>query len=691
MFGLTHMKKKKCKQLAGNMATLAHYDQNKELVLTTDASPIGLGACLSHRVKEGSKTRLRAIAFASRSLTNAEKNYAQFEREGLAVVWAIKYFRQFLYGRHFYLQTDCSALKSVFGPKYDMGCGAMNRVKRWCVELMEYDFTAQHIKGVKNLICDGLSSLPQPSPDSLSMEDSGNGIKGKTTMEFAQMSHSATALCLAVLPVHSVGSINSQMSEESAHFARQRRFPLTAAEVAKATREDALYGRVLNAVKSGVFDQTEKAMLPFFSIRDSLSIDGGCLLFGNRIVIPTCQQQRLLFEMHLTHFGVVKMKSLAREYIWWPGINKQIEVVAQKCGSCAKFKRKPPQTPLTHWPWATSPMERLHVDFAEYKGMHLLIVIDAYSKYLWTCVMGHDTTTPRLLRQLDSIFADRGLPTTIVSDNDPQFTAQLFKDHMKSKGIKHVLTPPYHPASNGLAEVAVGIVKNALRKMEASASPALLQDAITTILFHYRMTQNTTTSRTPFELMDSNKVVTPLSLLRPSLQRKNENLQQQRVSRDSVTSRSLRRFDVGENVLVYNKLSKINEIGKITKICGKNCYDVDIHDRVKLVSADDIQKCNNHVESEVVVDSVSDPNVGNVRDNYNSMHSLSGTDADEEFDSSDSDDSNKYVTRKKRYVIPHRRHQEKPKCKSKEVDRLKDSLSHKESVISKTRSGRINH
>ena len=102
---------------------------------------------------------------------------------------------------------------------------------------------------------------------------------------------------------------------------------------------------------------------------------------------------------------------------------------------------------------------------------------------------------------------------------------------MKAIGIKHTLTPPYHPASNGLAEVAVGIVKGGLKKMEASASPALLQDAVTTMLFFYRMTPNTTTCRTPFELMDSNKVVTPLSLLRPSVQRSNEHLQQQRIQR----------------------------------------------------------------------------------------------------------------------------------------------------------------
>ena len=82
----------KCKKLAGNMGTLAHFDESKELVLTTDASPVGLGACLSHRIAEGGKSFLRPIAYASRSLSQAERNYAQIEHEGLAVHWAVKYF-----------------------------------------------------------------------------------------------------------------------------------------------------------------------------------------------------------------------------------------------------------------------------------------------------------------------------------------------------------------------------------------------------------------------------------------------------------------------------------------------------------------------------------------------------------------------------------------------------------------------
>ncbi|CAL4225020.1 unnamed protein product, partial [Meganyctiphanes norvegica] len=195
----------RCKRLAGNMATLGHFDETKEIVLTTDASPVGLGACLSHRIVEGNKSYLQPIAYASRSLTSAEMNYAQIEREGLAVVWAVKYFRQYLYCRHFTLQTDCSALIKIFGPKNDLGGCAIGRMSRWCVDLMEYEFTAVHINGDKNKVCDGLSRLPQPSPDNLLINDSGSGLPGRTTAEFANLTVADTPTsivqCLSALPV----------------------------------------------------------------------------------------------------------------------------------------------------------------------------------------------------------------------------------------------------------------------------------------------------------------------------------------------------------------------------------------------------------------------------------------------------------------------------------------------------------
>ena len=130
-------------------------------MLTTDASPYGVGACLSHRVTgQDGKAKLHPIAYASASLKPSEKGYAQIDREGLAIYWAVQYFRQYLWCQEFELHTDCSALVKIFRPKNDLGGCATGRLNRWAAQLMEYSFTVKHIKGSSNCTADSLSRLP---------------------------------------------------------------------------------------------------------------------------------------------------------------------------------------------------------------------------------------------------------------------------------------------------------------------------------------------------------------------------------------------------------------------------------------------------------------------------------------------------------------------------------------------------
>ena len=100
----------------------------------------------------------------------------------------------------------------------------------------------------------------------------------------------------------------------------------------------------------------------------------------------------------------------------------------------------------------------------------LFVMINAHSKFICAHFMNSDTTTLKTLSIIFTWFSDRGFPSTLVSDNCPQFTAKEFTDKMTKWGIKHMLTPPYHPVSNGLAERAVGLVKDRLKKMNCSAA-----------------------------------------------------------------------------------------------------------------------------------------------------------------------------------------------------------------------------
>ena len=196
----------------------------------------------------------------------------------------------------------------------------------------------------------------------------------------------------------------------------------------------------------------------------------------------------MLEGLHEGHPGITRMKALARSYVWWPQLDRDLEEVVKTCNPCQLARDSPAPVPLQPWEWPQRPWTHLHIHFAgPFLGHMYLVLVDAHSKWLEVKRVSSATTavTTEVLR---SIFATHGLPEMLVSDNVTAFTSSQFKHFTSQNGIRHVTSAPYHPATNGLAERAVQTFNECMKKTSKDS----IDTRISRFLFRYSLTPHST-------------------------------------------------------------------------------------------------------------------------------------------------------------------------------------------------------
>ena len=229
------------------------------------------------------------------------------------------------------------------------------------------------------------------------------------------------------------------------------------------------------------------------------------LLLGLRVVVPPLLQSKILALLHESHPGCTRCKQLAQSYVLMPGIDADIERVVQSCQSCAEQRREANTPVLGRWEYPSTALHRMHIDHAgPFLGHYWLVWVDEYSNF--GCVhrvSGHDAS--RSVNKLREVFAYFGLPNQIVSDNGPAFIGDEFQQFMRTNGVQHIRSAPFHSQTNGEAERFVQTFKRAMDADDRHVTDDELDRRMQQILLKYRVTPDATTGRTPAEVISKSQ------------------------------------------------------------------------------------------------------------------------------------------------------------------------------------------
>ena len=171
---------KEAKDKLTSAAVLAHYDPQLPLHLAGDVSAYGVGAVISHVFPDGSE---RPVAYASRTLSTSERNYSQLEKEALSLIFGLRRFHKFLYGRKFTLVTDHQPLTTIFSDKKGIPPLAAARLQRWALQLSVHNYTIQ-FRHYNYLLITIRSSLDQPKHTPMQMGCPVLEISSKNTKTY---------------------------------------------------------------------------------------------------------------------------------------------------------------------------------------------------------------------------------------------------------------------------------------------------------------------------------------------------------------------------------------------------------------------------------------------------------------------------------------------------------------------------
>jgi hypothetical protein len=551
------------KNILTNEPLLQYPDFNQPFNITTDASNIAIGAILSQG-KIGSDL---PIAYASRTLNRAETNYNTTEKELLAILWAVKQFRQYVYGRKFNIVTDQKPLSWLFGVK-DPGA----RLTRWRLQLEEYDYNIIYKPGVQNSNSDALSritvtNIQQESETSKEyqkylediqsklitnsdiIEIEGNLLEAPTdyaigncvskdfkmlkgiSLEFRRKFGSIDQLMQQNKQVTEIASVQCDQRYILYIITKEKHYQKPTYEAmffAMKNLRQFCESNGINRVALPKIDN-EYDQLDWTQVRTIIRY-----IFKNsniKIFIYSMdsyskeEKHNIIEEFHLAplggHQGVSRTIKRIKHHHNWKGMKNDVLEYIKACESCKinKSDNRSVQQPMVITSTASKAFEKIFLDIVgpletSHQGnSYILTFQDDLTKFSLAVPLPNHTANTIAKAFVEHFICYHGIPDSILTDQGPDFMSKIFKECCKLLQIKKINTTAYHPQSNGALERSHRTLTEYIRHY-VDEKMRNWDEFIPYAMFTYNSTIHSSTKFQPYELVYGHPVKVPHTLSR---------------------------------------------------------------------------------------------------------------------------------------------------------------------------------